>query len=108
MLPPSCPITVASERRVPNPVALGGPETRGPPCSSQRMCTSVPSVVKEIRTRPSARESEPYFAAFVASSCRRSAMLAKAFPPTSTSGPTISMRSGRWGSVCGTKIVSNN
>jgi len=60
---------------VPNPRRVGG-VTVGPPNSIQRKL-SRPSAVRDqaISTPPSAADSDPYFAALVASSCREIAIV---------------------------------
>src|SRR6185312_4631987 len=68
--PLSWPTIMFSMTLVPNPRRVGGVMV-GPPNSIQRKL-SRPSAVHDqvISTPPSAADSDPYFAALVASSCR--------------------------------------
>jgi hypothetical protein len=73
-IPPSWPPMMFSIMRVPHPRCVGGTMV-GPPDSVQRKL-NCPSAVEDhtISTSPSAADSDPYFAALVASSCNEIAI----------------------------------
>jgi hypothetical protein len=63
--------SACSIRWLPNPLRDGG-MTCGPPLSLQLNSSQLSSTFQRTSTRPSGRESAPYFAALVASSCNAS------------------------------------
>ena len=66
----------------------------GPPCSFHFNVSVVASVDQSIATAPVSRLNAPYFAAFVASSWRRSASPVVVCAPSETSGHDIVTRVG--------------
>ena len=68
MSPPSCPRALICASSAPKPLRDGGPEIVGPPRSIQ-VSTMCPSSIRQvIDTRPVACDSDPCFAALVATS----------------------------------------
>ncbi len=88
---PGLPVQIASRafsiRRLPNPRRVGG-TTGGPPLSRQLRWSRSSFAVQRSSTRPSGRESAPYFAALVASSCSASESASAWFGETSSAGPS--------------------
>ncbi len=72
---------------IPKPVDDGF-SMRGPPFSSQSSVRRPSSVAHRTASSPPFAESAPYFAAFVASSCRVSATDCAVSGETSTGGPS--------------------
>jgi hypothetical protein len=84
-LPPSWPPIMFSTMRVPHPRCVGGAMV-GPPDSVQRKLSCPPAVRDHaISTSPSAADSDPYFAALVASSCNGRPVVAEKCRPVCSS-----------------------
>src|SRR5581483_2148700 len=72
VLPPSWRSTLDVMMRVPKP-DLSGATVGGPPASRQSMLIAAGSTCQLTASAPELRDSAPYFAALVASSCKASA-----------------------------------
>ncbi len=98
----AAPPTVAAKarpiKRVPKPSRVPG-LTAGPPLSRHtkaRVGSAPPAAIDHaMSTVPSAEESAPYLAAFVASSCSAKASMSAGRAPTATSGPDTRKRPPR-------------
>ena len=84
-LPARISVTMRPNTTWPKPLLVGR-DTRGPPRSSQLICSrrgSVPEVFQsqETVTRPAGEDSAPYLTALVANSCSASPIASAAFGP---------------------------
>jgi len=83
---------ICSVTRPPKPLRVGFC-TAGPPVSVQRRFNRPSASCDHFRsTWPLATDKAPYLAAFVASSCRITAMVCAAFGSNKTWGPSIRTR----------------